>query len=157
MMTGVHIRAVGKCGSQGLLITVLEVKMGERLRASRPDFVFVVCMCARYQAKPTKRHFEAIKRVFWYLKGTINMGLWYPKDNVMSLTAYADADHAGCQDSRRSTSGSAQFLGDRLVSCDNKRGNSALAVTMSRQLSIKAHRPYVTISYREEQVETESG
>ncbi|GKA25277.1 hypothetical protein Tco_0711386 [Tanacetum coccineum] len=45
----------------------------------------------------------------------INMGLWYPKDNAMSLTAYADADHAGCQDSRRSTSGSAQFLGDRLL------------------------------------------
>ncbi|GKA18948.1 hypothetical protein Tco_0698863 [Tanacetum coccineum] len=73
------------------------------LTASRPDLVFVVCMCARYQAKPTKKHFEAIKRVFWY-----------SKDNAMSLTAYADADHAGCQDSRRSTSGSAQFLGDRL-------------------------------------------
>ncbi|GJX12186.1 hypothetical protein Tco_0202045 [Tanacetum coccineum] len=85
------------------------------LSASRPDLVFAVCMCARYQAKPTKKHFEAIKRVFRYLKGTINMGLWYPKDNAMSLTAYADADHAGCQDSRRSTSGSAQFLGDRLM------------------------------------------
>ncbi|GJR23411.1 hypothetical protein Tco_0971938 [Tanacetum coccineum] len=47
-------------------------------------------MCARYQAKPTKKHFEAIKCVFRYLKGTINMGLWYPKDNAMSLTAYAD-------------------------------------------------------------------
>ncbi|GJX71884.1 retrovirus-related pol polyprotein from transposon TNT 1-94 [Tanacetum coccineum] len=77
------------------------------LTASRPDLVFVVCMCARYQAKPTKKHLEAIKRIFRYLKGTINMGLWYPKDNAMSLTAYADADHAGCQDSRRSTSGSA--------------------------------------------------
>ncbi|GKA14654.1 retrovirus-related pol polyprotein from transposon TNT 1-94 [Tanacetum coccineum] len=75
------------------------------LTASRPDLVFAVCMCARYQAKPIKKHFEAIKRVFRYLKGTINMGLWYPKDNDMSLTAYADADHAGCQDSRRSTSG----------------------------------------------------
>ncbi|GKG35986.1 hypothetical protein Tco_0443664, partial [Tanacetum coccineum] len=73
------------------------------LTASRPDLVFAVCMCARYQAKPTKKNFEAIKRVFRYLKGTINMGLWYPKDNAMSLTAYADADHAGCQDSRRST------------------------------------------------------
>ncbi|GJV42127.1 retrovirus-related pol polyprotein from transposon TNT 1-94 [Tanacetum coccineum] len=87
------------------------------LTVSRPDLVFAVCMCARYEAKPTKKHFEAIKRVFRYLKGTINMGLWYPKDNAMLLTAYADADHAGCQDSRRSTSGSAQFLGDRLVSC----------------------------------------
>ncbi|GJX51650.1 retrovirus-related pol polyprotein from transposon TNT 1-94, partial [Tanacetum coccineum] len=74
------------------------------LTASRPDLVFVVCMCARYQAKPTKKHLEAIKRVFRYLKGTINMGLWYPKDNAMSLIAYANADHAGCQDLRRSTS-----------------------------------------------------
>ncbi|GJU55173.1 hypothetical protein Tco_1228887 [Tanacetum coccineum] len=71
------------------------------LTASRPDLVFAVCICARYQAKPTKNHLEAIKRIFRYLKGTINMGLWYPKDNAMSLTAYADADHAGCQDSRR--------------------------------------------------------
>ncbi|GJV14887.1 retrovirus-related pol polyprotein from transposon TNT 1-94 [Tanacetum coccineum] len=63
----------------------------------------------------TKTNFDAIKRVFRYLKGTINMGLWYPKDNDMSLIAYADADHARCQDSRRSTSGSAQFLGDRLL------------------------------------------
>nr|GEV68963.1 hypothetical protein [Tanacetum cinerariifolium] len=66
-----------------------------------PDHVFAVCMCARYQAKPTKKHLEAIKRVFWYLIGTINMGLWYPKDTTMALTAYADADHAGCQDTRR--------------------------------------------------------
>ncbi|GJY05587.1 retrovirus-related pol polyprotein from transposon TNT 1-94, partial [Tanacetum coccineum] len=99
------------------------------LTASRPDLVFAVCMCARYQAKPTKKHFEAIKRVFRYLKGTINMGLWYPKDNAMSLTAYADADHAGCQDSRRSTSGSAQFLGDRLVSWSSKKQRSTAIST----------------------------
>nr|GFB55272.1 uncharacterized mitochondrial protein AtMg00810-like [Tanacetum cinerariifolium] len=77
------------------------------LAASRPDLVFAVCMCARYQAKPTKKHLEALKRVFRYLKGTINWGLWYPNDTAMALTAYADADHAGCQDTRRSTSGSA--------------------------------------------------
>ena len=81
------------------------------LTASRPDILFAVCMCARYQAKPTKKHLEAVKRVFRYLHGTINMGLWYPKDTGMSLTAYADADHAGCQDTRRSTSGGAQFFG----------------------------------------------
>nr|GEX45108.1 retrovirus-related Pol polyprotein from transposon TNT 1-94 [Tanacetum cinerariifolium] len=85
------------------------------LTASRPDLVFVVCMCARYQAKPTKKHIEALKRVFWYLKGTINWGLWYPKDTAMALTAYTDVDHAGCQDTRRSTSGSAQFLGVKLI------------------------------------------
>nr|GFC11422.1 uncharacterized mitochondrial protein AtMg00810-like [Tanacetum cinerariifolium] len=86
------------------------------LIASRPDLVFAVCMCARYQAKPTKKHLEALKRVFRYLKGTINWGLWYPKDTAMALTAYADVDHAGCQDTKRSTSGSAQFLGDKLHS-----------------------------------------
>nr|GEW23108.1 retrotransposon protein, putative, Ty1-copia subclass [Tanacetum cinerariifolium] len=91
------------------------------LTASRPDLVFVVCMCARYQASPTKKHLEALKRVFWYLRGTINWGLWYPKDTAMALTAYADADHVGCQDTRRSTSGSAQFLGDKLVSWSSKK------------------------------------
>nr|GEX00171.1 retrovirus-related Pol polyprotein from transposon TNT 1-94 [Tanacetum cinerariifolium] len=83
------------------------------LTTSRPDLVFVVCMCDRYQAKPTKKHLKAIKQVFRYLKGTNHMGLWYLKDNAMALTAYAD--HVGCQDSRRSTSGSAQFLGKKLV------------------------------------------
>ncbi|GJS13262.1 retrovirus-related pol polyprotein from transposon TNT 1-94 [Tanacetum coccineum] len=107
------------------------------LTASRPDLVFAVCMCARYQAKPTKKHLEAIKRVFRYLKGTINMGLWYPKDNAMSLTAYADADHAGCQDSRRSTSGSAQFLGDRLVSWSSKKQRStAISTTEAEYIAM---------------------
>nr|GEW20852.1 hypothetical protein [Tanacetum cinerariifolium] len=85
------------------------------LTASRPDLVFVVCMCARYQASPIKKHLEVLKQVFWYLRGTINWGLWYPKDTAMALTAYADADHAGCQDTRRSTSESAQFLDDKLT------------------------------------------
>ncbi|GKC25386.1 retrovirus-related pol polyprotein from transposon TNT 1-94 [Tanacetum coccineum] len=73
---------------------------------SRPDLVFVVCMCAQYQAKPTEKHLTTVKRVFQYLKGTINMGLLYPKDIGFDLTAFADAYHAGCQDSRKSTSGS---------------------------------------------------
>ncbi|GJZ28697.1 retrovirus-related pol polyprotein from transposon TNT 1-94 [Tanacetum coccineum] len=94
------------------------------LTASRHDLVFAVCMCARYQSKPTKKHLEAVKRVFQYLQGTINMGLWYPKDTAMALIAYADADHAGCQDTRRSTSGSAQFLGDKLVSWSSKKQTS---------------------------------
>ncbi|GJZ98931.1 retrovirus-related pol polyprotein from transposon TNT 1-94 [Tanacetum coccineum] len=56
---------------------------------------------AWYQASPTKNHLEALKWVFWYFRGTINWGLWYPKDTAMALTAYADADHAGCQDTQR--------------------------------------------------------
>ncbi|GJS36478.1 retrovirus-related pol polyprotein from transposon TNT 1-94 [Tanacetum coccineum] len=107
------------------------------LTASRPDLVFAVCMCARYQAKPTKKHFEAIKRVFRYLKEPFTWVFWYPKDNAMSLTAYADADHAGCQDSRRSTSGSAQFLGDRLVSWSSKKQRStAISTTEAEYIAM---------------------
>ncbi|GKA38759.1 retrovirus-related pol polyprotein from transposon TNT 1-94 [Tanacetum coccineum] len=76
------------------------------LTSSRPDLIYAVCLCARYQAKPTKKHLQAVKQIFRYLKGTINMGLWYSKDTDMSLTSYADVDHAGFQDTRRSTSGS---------------------------------------------------
>ncbi|GJZ74785.1 retrovirus-related pol polyprotein from transposon TNT 1-94 [Tanacetum coccineum] len=108
------------------------------LTASRPDLVFAVCMCARYQASPTKKHLEALKRVFRYLRGTINWGLWYPKDTAMALTAYADADHAGCQDTRRSTSGSAQFLGDKLVSWSSKKQKSTAILTTEAE--------YITMS-----------
>ncbi|GKF91879.1 hypothetical protein Tco_0275580, partial [Tanacetum coccineum] len=84
------------------------------LYASRPDIVFDVCMCARYQAKPIEKHLHAIKRILRYLKGTIHMGLWYPKDSGFALRAFADADYAGCQDTRRSTSRSTEFLRDKL-------------------------------------------
>nr|GEV35660.1 putative reverse transcriptase domain, ribonuclease H-like domain protein [Tanacetum cinerariifolium] len=69
-----------------------------------------------YQTKPTEKHLNEVTRIFRYLKGTINMGLWYSKDTCMSLTAYADADHAGSQETRRSTSGSAQLLVMRTAS-----------------------------------------
>ncbi|GJX46610.1 retrovirus-related pol polyprotein from transposon TNT 1-94 [Tanacetum coccineum] len=95
------------------------------LIASRPDLTFAVCMCARYQAKPTKKHLHAVKRIFKYLRKTVNKGLWYPKDFSIALTAYADADHASCLDTRRSTSRSNQLLRDRLVSWSSKRQKSA--------------------------------
>ncbi|GJT43961.1 retrotransposon protein, putative, ty1-copia subclass [Tanacetum coccineum] len=95
------------------------------LTASRPDLQFSICMCARYQARPTEKHLNAVKRIFRYLKGSVHRGLWYPKDSSFALTAFADADHAGCQDTRRSTSGSIQLLGDRLVSWSSKRQKSA--------------------------------
>nr|GEX85136.1 retrovirus-related Pol polyprotein from transposon TNT 1-94 [Tanacetum cinerariifolium] len=93
------------------------------LTASRPDLVFVVCMCARYQASPTKKHIEALKRVFRYLRGTINWELWYPKDTAMTLTAYADTDHAGCQDTRRDT------MADLNISANDAPAEQAPAVT----------------------------
>ncbi|GJX71021.1 uncharacterized mitochondrial protein-like protein [Tanacetum coccineum] len=85
------------------------------LTANRPDLTFAVCMCA-CQPKPTEKHLHAVKRIFKFLRRTINRGLWYPKDYSIALTAYANADHAGCQDTRRSHSRSIQLLGDRLVS-----------------------------------------
>ncbi|GJR13082.1 retrovirus-related pol polyprotein from transposon TNT 1-94 [Tanacetum coccineum] len=86
------------------------------LTSSRPDLVQAVCYCARYQARPTQKHLKEVKRIFKYLKGTINMGLWYPKDSGFELTAFSDADHAGCLDTRKSTSGGIQFLGDKTLS-----------------------------------------
>nr|GEV07719.1 hypothetical protein [Tanacetum cinerariifolium] len=92
------------------------------LTASRPDIVHATCYCARYQAKPTEKHLTAVKRIFQYLKDTINMGLWYPRDTGFKLTAFLDSDHAGCLDSRKSTSGGIQFLGgDKLVSWSSKK------------------------------------
>ncbi|GKE36175.1 hypothetical protein Tco_1455497 [Tanacetum coccineum] len=80
------------------------------LTSSRPDLVYAVCMCARYQAHPTEKHLHAVKRIFQYLRGTINRGLWYSKDSAIALTSFVDTDHASFQDTRRSTSGSMQLL-----------------------------------------------
>ncbi|GJX86903.1 hypothetical protein Tco_0337677 [Tanacetum coccineum] len=66
------------------------------LTSSRPDHVFAMCMCARYQAKTTEKHLHAVKQIFRYLRGIINMGLWYSKDSCIALTAFSDVDHAGC-------------------------------------------------------------
>nr|GEY24441.1 uncharacterized mitochondrial protein AtMg00810-like [Tanacetum cinerariifolium] len=90
------------------------------LTSSRPDLVFTVCMCARYQAKPTEKHLYTVKQIFIYLRGTINMGLWYSKYSFIALVTFADADHDGCQDTRRSASRSMQLLGERLVSWSSK-------------------------------------
>nr|GEW23258.1 hypothetical protein [Tanacetum cinerariifolium] len=92
------------------------------LTLSRPDIMHATCYCACYQAKPTEKHLTAVKRIFRYLKDTIYMGLWYPKDTSFELTAFSELDHAGCLDSRKSTSGGIQFLGgDKLVSWSSKK------------------------------------
>nr|GEV73220.1 putative reverse transcriptase, RNA-dependent DNA polymerase [Tanacetum cinerariifolium] len=91
--------------------------------SSRPDIMFATCMCARYQANPNEHHVSAVKRIFPYLKGTINLGLWYPKDSGFDLTAYSDADHARCHLDQKSTSSSVQFLCDKLVCWSSKKQN----------------------------------
>ncbi|GJX80783.1 retrovirus-related pol polyprotein from transposon TNT 1-94 [Tanacetum coccineum] len=107
------------------------------ITSSRPDLQFAICMCAWYQARPTEKHLHAVKRIFRYLRGTVNRGLWYPKDSLIALTAFVDADHAGCQDTRRSTSGSMQFLGDRIVSWSSKRQKStAISSTEAEYIAL---------------------
>nr|GEX71284.1 retrovirus-related Pol polyprotein from transposon TNT 1-94 [Tanacetum cinerariifolium] len=75
------------------------------------------------KANPNEHHVLAIKRIFRYLKGTINLGLWYPKHFGFDLTGYSDADHAGCHLDQESASGSDQFLGDKLVCWSSKKQN----------------------------------
>ncbi|GJR85802.1 retrovirus-related pol polyprotein from transposon TNT 1-94 [Tanacetum coccineum] len=107
------------------------------LTSSRPDLNYDVCLCARYQEKPTKKHLQAVKRIFRYLNGMINIGIWYLKDTDMSLTAYEDADHAGYRDTRRSTSGSAQFLGDKIVRWSSKKQKStAISCTEAEYIAL---------------------
>nr|GEW02580.1 hypothetical protein [Tanacetum cinerariifolium] len=107
------------------------------LIASRLDLQFSICTCARYQARSTKKHLHAVKRIFRYLRGTVNQGLWYPKDSSISLTEFTDADHAGCQDTHCNTSGSLQFLGDRLISWSSKRQKStAISNTEAEDIAL---------------------
>nr|GEZ10645.1 uncharacterized mitochondrial protein AtMg00810-like [Tanacetum cinerariifolium] len=79
------------------------------LTSSRPDIVHATCLCARYQAKPTEKHLKEVKRIFHYLHGTVNMGLWYLKDSSFELTGFSDADYAGCKDIFKRTSGGAHL------------------------------------------------
>ncbi|XP_071727158.1 secreted RxLR effector protein 161-like [Rutidosis leptorrhynchoides] len=91
------------------------------LTSIRPDIMFATCLCARYQSNPKESHYQAVKRIFRYLKGTVNLGLWYPKDTGFDLVAYSNADHGGCKLDRKSTSGSVQLLRNRLVSWSSKK------------------------------------
>ncbi|KAI3819601.1 hypothetical protein L1987_13442 [Smallanthus sonchifolius] len=91
------------------------------LTASRPDIMFSVCICSRFQAKPKESHLIAVKRIFRYLKGKQRLGLWYPHGSNFDFNAYTDSDFGGCYLDRKSTIGGCQFLGNRLVSWQCKK------------------------------------
>ena len=99
------------------------------LSASRPDIMFSVCMCARFQSNPKQSHLSAVKRIMRYLLGTINLGLWYPKNSTCNLIGYSDSDFAGSKTDRKSTSGTCQFIGSALVSWHSKKQNSVALST----------------------------
>nr|GEW81708.1 hypothetical protein [Tanacetum cinerariifolium] len=77
------------------------------LTSRRPDIVHATCVCARYQSQPTRKHLKEVKRIFHYLWGTVNMGIWYTKDFGFGLTRFSDADYARCKDTFKITSGGA--------------------------------------------------
>ncbi|GJS44009.1 putative ribonuclease H-like domain-containing protein [Tanacetum coccineum] len=91
------------------------------LTASRPDIMFAVCACVRFQVSLKTSHLLAVKRIFRYLKGKPSLGLWYSKDSPLELVAYTDSDYAGASLDRKSTTRGCQFLGNMLISWQCKK------------------------------------
>ncbi|GJU21397.1 hypothetical protein Tco_1154739 [Tanacetum coccineum] len=89
--------------------------------ASRPDIMFSVCACSRFQVTPKTSHLTAVKRIFRYLKGKPKLGLWYPRESTFDLESYSDSDYAGANLDRKSTTGGCQFLGRRLITWQCKK------------------------------------
>jgi len=103
------------------------------LIASRLDIVFAVDLCARFQTSPRESHLTAVKRIFRYLIGTTDLGLWYSKGSCFDLIAYCDA---GDKIERKSTSGACQFLGNALISWSYRKQNIiALSTTEAEYVS----------------------
>ncbi|GJR46843.1 retrovirus-related pol polyprotein from transposon TNT 1-94 [Tanacetum coccineum] len=107
------------------------------LTASRPDIMFSVCLCARFQEAPKTSHLEAVKRIFRYIKGTTHLGLWYPKGTDIETVVYADSDHAGDYVDRKSTSGICTFVGCCLTSWFSKK-QTALAISTTEAKYVSA-------------------
>nr|KYP75480.1 Copia protein [Cajanus cajan] len=91
------------------------------LTASRPDIMFNVYVCARFQVQPKEVHLQAVKRILRYLKGTANLGISFYRSQNFSLLGYCDANYVGDKWERKSTSGGCHFLGPCLVSWTSKR------------------------------------
>ncbi|GJY27435.1 putative ribonuclease H-like domain-containing protein [Tanacetum coccineum] len=91
------------------------------LTASRPDIMYAVCVCSRFQVTPKTSHLNVVKRIFKYLKGKPNLGLWYPRESPFDLEAFSDSDYGGSNLDRKSTTGGCQFLGQRLISWQCKK------------------------------------
>ena len=83
--------------------------------------MFATCLCARFQVDTRDIHLVDVKRILRYLKGTPNLGIWYPRESGFNLLGYADSDYAGSVVDRKSTSESCQFLGSKLISWYNKK------------------------------------
>jgi hypothetical protein len=97
--------------------------------ATRPDILFSVCLCARFQASPRTSHRQAVKRIFKYLCHTPDFGLWYSASSSLALHGFSEADFVGCRLDRKSTFGTCQFLGSSLVSSSSRKQSSVAQTT----------------------------
>nr|GEU40844.1 hypothetical protein [Tanacetum cinerariifolium] len=103
------------------------------------DIVHATYLCARYQAKPTEKHLKEVKRIFRYLRGTVNMGIWYTKDSGFELTGFSDADYAGFRDTFKSTFGGTQVLCEKLVGWSSKKQEcTMLSIAEAEYVSLSA-------------------
>ncbi|GKF15574.1 hypothetical protein Tco_0057036, partial [Tanacetum coccineum] len=80
------------------------------LTSSRPDIMFAVCACSRFQVTPKTSHLNAVKINFRYLKGKSKLGLWYPRVSSFDLEAYSDSVYARASLDRKSTTGEAAYV-----------------------------------------------
>ncbi|GJY96444.1 hypothetical protein Tco_0513354 [Tanacetum coccineum] len=111
------------------------------LTASRPDIMFSVCLCARFQEDPKTSHLEAVKCIFRYIKGTTHLGLWYPKRSDIEIVVYADSDHAGDYVDQKSTSDIYTFMGCCLISWFSKK-QTALAICTTEAEYVSAGKAF---------------
>ncbi|GKD96262.1 putative ribonuclease H-like domain-containing protein, partial [Tanacetum coccineum] len=137
------------------------------LTSSRPDIMFSVCACSRFQVQPKVSHLNVVKRIFRYLKGQPKLGLWYPKDFPLILEAFSNSDYAGASLDRKSTTGGCQFLGLRLISWQCKKqtvtkihvdNESAICVIKnpvyhSKTKHIKIRHHFIRDSYKKRLIE----
>ncbi|GKA11104.1 hypothetical protein Tco_0690537 [Tanacetum coccineum] len=111
------------------------------LTAFRPDIIFAVCTCARFQVTPKTSHLHVVKRIFRYLKGHPKLGQWYPRYSSFNLEAFSDSDYAGASLDRKSTTGGCQFLRRRLISWQCKKQ------TIVSNSTTEAYGPIPLITY----------
>nr|GEW95419.1 hypothetical protein [Tanacetum cinerariifolium] len=129
---------IRKLKGEFLLVQVSMVGSLMYLTASRPDIMFDVCACARYQVIPKECHLHAVKRIFRYLKGNPKLGLWYPKEYPFDLVEYSDSDYGGGNQDRKSTTKGCQFLGRRLISLQCKK-QTIVATSTTESPTVPTH------------------
>ncbi|GKA69486.1 retrovirus-related pol polyprotein from transposon TNT 1-94 [Tanacetum coccineum] len=118
-------------------LQIKQMEDGIFFNQSKPDIMFNVCLCARFQEAPKTSHLEAIKRIFLYIKGTTHLGLWYPNGTGIETVVYADSDHAGDYVDQKSTSGICTFVGYCLTSWFSKK-QTALAISTTEAEYVSA-------------------